>query len=205
MTKIVAPFLLTLVLAACGGGGGGGSGGGGGYIRPDVPFYTPVNINHYSPVTTSTYTTPVTEIFTKDLNNDNSDEVIVASVAFNSNTTTGSWKNSNLQIYGFNTGTFKNETTSWFSVTDNRYLGGTTVKFGDFNGDGKIDMFAANFTDTNVYDAMPVFLNNGNNKFTRVNVDFGNVNPHDSAVTDLNGDGYADIVVPAKKQLSSRE
>lgn len=196
MTKIVAPFLLTLVLAACGGGGGGGSGGGGGYIRPDVPFYTPVNINHYSPVTTSTYTTPVTEIFTKDLNNDNSDEVIVASVAFNSNTTTGSWKNSNLQIYGFNTGTFKNETTSWFSVTDNRYLGGTTVKFGDFNGDGKIDMFAANFTDTNVYDAMPVFLNNGNNKFTRVNVDFGNVNPHDSAVTDLNGDGYADIVVP---------
>ncbi len=73
MKKIVAPFLLTLVLTGCGGGGGGA----GGYLRSEVPFYSPQAINHYDPVVTSSYTTPVTEIFTRDLNNDNSDEVVV--------------------------------------------------------------------------------------------------------------------------------
>ena len=55
MNKIIAPIiLLTLVLTGCGGGGGGGggSGGGGGYLRSEVPYATPVNINHYSPVVT---------------------------------------------------------------------------------------------------------------------------------------------------------
>lgn len=197
MNKIVALNLLTLVLVGCGGGGGGGggAGGGGGYLRSEVPFYAPVAINHYSPVVTPTYTTPVTEIFTRDLNNDKSDEVVVASVAFNSQNTAGGWKDSNLQIYGFNTGKFANETTRWFAGTDNRYLGGTTIKFGDFNGDGKIDMFAATFSDTNITAPMPVFLNNGNNTFTRTNINFGDVGAHDSIVTDLNGDGIADIVV----------
>lgn len=194
MKKIVAPFLLTLVLAGCGGGGGGGAGGAGGYLRSEVPFYAPQAINHYNPVVTSSYTTPVTEIFARDLNNDNSDEVVVSSVAFNSQTKPGGWKDSNLQIYGFNTGKFSNETTRWFSGTDTRYLGGTTIKFGDFNGDGKIDMFAATFSDTNITAPMPVFFNNGNS-FTRVNVNLGDVGAHDSIVTDLNGDGIADIVV----------
>lgn len=199
MNKIIAPILLlTLVLTGCGGGGGGGPGGSGGngYLRPDVPFYTPVNINHYTPVNTPSYTVPLTDIFTQDLNNDKSDEVVVSSVAFGSQNTAGGWKTSNLQIYGFNTGTFKNETSTWFAPGANTYLGGTTVKFGDFNGDGKIDMFAANFSDnTTTFAPMPVFMNTGGNKFNRVNIDFGNANPHDTAVVDLNKDGYADIVV----------
>ena len=197
MNKFVAPILLTLVLTGCGGGGGGGggAGGGGGYLRPDVPFYAPQAINHYNPVVTTTYIAPTTEIFTKDLNNDHSDEVVVSSVAFNGGTTVADYKQSNIQIYGFNTGTFKNETTTWFSGADNRYLGGTTIKFGDFNGDGKIDMFATTFTDSNVTGTMPVFFNTGSNSFTRANINLGDVGAHDSIVTDLNGDGFADIVV----------
>lgn len=196
MNKIItSSILFTLVLAGCGGGGGGGSGGGGGYLRSDVPFYTPQAINHYTPVVTSTYTTPVTEIFTKDLNNDNNDEVVVSSVAFGGGNSLANYKHSNIQIYGFNTGSFKNETSSWFAGTDNRYLGGTTIKFGDFNGDGKIDMFAATFTDNNVTSPMPVFFNNGNNTFARSNVNLGDIGAHDSIVTDLNSDGFADIVV----------
>jgi len=190
MKKIVALFLSTLVLTGCGGGGGTA----GGYLRSEVPFYAPQAINHYNPVVTSSYTTPVTEIFTRDLNNDNSDEVVVSSVAFNSQNKPGGWKDSNLQIYGFNTGKFSNETTRWLSGTDTRYLGGTTIRFGDFNGDGKIDMFAATFSDTNITAPMPVFFNNGSS-FTRVNVNLGDVGAHDSIVTDLNGDGIADIFV----------
>lgn len=190
MKKITVPFLLTLILTGCGGGGGGA----GGYLRSEVPFYVPQSINHYSPVVTTSYTTPVTDIFTRDLNNDNNDEVVVSSVAFNSHLKPGGWKDSNLQIYGFNTGKFSNETTRWFSGTDNRYLGGTTIKFGDFNGDGKIDMFAATFSDTNITAPMPVFFNNGHS-FIRANINLGEVGAHDSIVTDLNGDGIADIFV----------
>lgn len=194
MTKSFAPILLlTLVLTGC--GPGSNSKGGGGLLRPDVPFYTPQTINHYTPIVTSSYTTPETHIFTRDLNNDTKDEVVVSSVAFSGGTTLANYKNSNIQIYGFNTGTFKNETTTWFSGTDNRYLGGTTIKFGDLNGDGKIDMFATTFTDSNVTSSMPVFFNTGNNNFTRANINFGDVGAHDSIVTDLNGDGFADIVV----------
>lgn len=197
MKKLIAPIsLLTLVLTGCGGGGGGGTSATmGSLLRPEVPFHTPINVNHYSPVVTSVYTTPATEIFTRDLNNDRVDEVVVSSVAFGSQYSLGGWKNSNLQIYGFNTGAFKNETSTWLPGTDSRYLGGTTVRFGDFNGDGKIDMFAAAFSDTNIHAPMPVFINNGNNSFTRTNIDFGNVGAHDSIVVDLNRDGYADIVV----------
>lgn len=194
--KYLALMMLTLVLTGCGGGGGGGgSTYGGGYLRSNVPYYTPTAINHFSPVTTSVYTTPYTEIFAKDLNNDRVDEVVVSSVAFGSHYSPGGWKNSNLQIYGFNTGSFKNETSTWMPGTDNQYLGGTTVNFGDFNGDGKIDMFAASFSDTNIHAPMPVFINNGNNRFTRTNINFGDVGAHDSIVVDLNRDGYADIIV----------
>lgn len=188
--KYFALILFTLVLSACGGGGGGGS-----LLRRDVPFYKPTGINHYSPLVTSVYVTPSTEIFAKDLNNDRVDEVVVSSVAFNSQYTLGGWKDSKLQIYGFNSGSFKNETSTWMPGTDSQYLGGTTVRFGDFNGDGKIDVFAATFSDTNIHSSMPVFINNGNNRFTRTNIDFGNVGAHDSIVVDLNRDGYADIVV----------
>jgi hypothetical protein len=196
MSKTIAPiFLLTLVLTGCGGGGGASSTYGGGYLRPNVPYYTPTAINHYSPVVTSVYSTPYTEIFAKDLNNDRVDEVVISSVAFGSQYSLGGWKNSNLQIYGFNTGSFKNETSTWISGTDNQYLGGTTIRFGDFNGDGKTDMFATSFSDTNIHAPMPVLINNGNNRFTRTNIDFGNVSAHDSTVVDLNRDGYADIIV----------
>lgn len=196
MKNIIAPIsLLTLVLAGCGGGGGGGSATMGALVRNPVPYYTPIAVNHYSPLVTSVYTTPVTEIFTKDLNNDRVDEVVVSSVAFGSHYSLGGWKNSNLQIYGFNTGAFKNETSTWMPGTDNRYLGGTTIRFGDFNGDGKTDIFASTFSDTNIHAPMPVFINNGNNSFTRTNIDFGNVGAHDSIVVDLNRDGYADVLV----------
>lgn len=191
--KYFALVLFTLVLSACGGGGGGSYGGG--IVRSNVPFYTPTGINHYSPLVTSVYTTPSTEIFAKDLNSDSVDEVVVSAVAFNSQYTLGGWKNSNLQVYGFNSGSFKNETSTWMPGGINQYLGGTSVRFGDFNGDGKIDMFAATFSDTNIHAPMPVFINNGANQFTRTNIDFGNVGPHDSIVVDLNRDGYADIIV----------
>ena len=180
-------------LSACGGGGGGGNSNQT-YVNRQVPFYTPQRIDVVQPLNSSTYRTPVTGIFTKDLNRDTVDEVVVSAVGFSAPTDTH--YDANLQVFGFNTGTFRNETSTWLPNGINTYTGGTTVKFGDFNNDGHIDMFVPTFTDKEYFRPSAVFFNTGNNKFTRSNIDFGEIGPHDSYVTDLNGDGYADIVLP---------
>jgi len=185
-------------LSACGGGGGGGGGAGIGnnqqaFIDRQVPFHTPQRIDVVQPLNSSNYRTPVTGIFTKDLNRDLVDEVVVSAVGFSA--VTDPHYDANLQIFGFNTGTFRNETSTWLPNGINTYTGGTTVKFGDFNNDGHMDMFVPTFTDKEYFRPSAVFFNTGNNTFTRTNINFGDIGPHDTHVTDLNGDGYADILL----------
>ena len=184
---------VSISLTACGGGGGGGglSSTMGGFVRSDVPYHAPVRVNHFQPLTGTTYLSPNTEVYARDLNGDTTQEVVVQSVGWAQ--TQAAWQNSALQIYGWNTGDFRNETTTWFAAGDNINTGGSTVRFGDFRGNGRTDMFVAAFTDTMAYMApSTVYLNNGNSTFTRQTLDFGAVSPHDSIVTDLNADGFSD-------------
>jgi len=199
--KTSLAIAVSLSVTACGGGGGGGgglsstlSGPSGGFLRSSVPFYAPTQINHFQPLTGNTYLTPNSEVYARDLNGDNTQEVVVQSVGWAQ--TQAAWQDSALQIYGWNTGDFSNETTSWFAPGDNVNTGGSTVRFGDFRGNGRTDMFVAAFTDTMAYMApSTVYLNNGDSTFTRQVLDFGAVNPHDSIVTDINADGFADVFV----------
>lgn len=198
-TRTSLAIAVSLSVTACGGGGGGGGGGGmsstlGGFVRSDVPFHAPVRVNHFQPLTGASYLSPNTEVYARDLNGDTTQEVVVQSVGWAQ--TQAAWQDSALQIYGWNTGSFTNETQSWFANNENVNTGGSTVRFGDFRGTGQTDMFVAGFTDTMNYMApSTVYLNNGNNTFTRQTLDFGAVNPHDSIVTDINADGFADVFV----------
>lgn len=188
---------VSIAVAACGGGGGGGGPGSatlGGFVRADVPFHAPVRVNTFQPLTGTQYLSPNTDIYARDLNGDATQEVVVQSVGWAQ--TQAAWQNSALQIFGWNTGSFSNETARWFAPGDNINIGGSTVRFGDFRGTGQTDMFVAAFTDSMQYMApSTVYLNNGNSTFRRQVLDFGAVNPHDSIVTDLNGDGFADVIV----------
>lgn len=186
---------ISLLVVGCGGGGGGGTGGSiNPIVRPDVPFYTPQRINSYQPLSGATYRTPLVEVYSRDLNGDGRQEVIMQNSSFAPSA--AEWQNGSLQIFGWNSGAFKNETTSWFSGTDNVYTGGTTLRFGDFTGNGRVDMFATTFTDRgDLYRPSVVYFNNGNSTFRRADINFGNVDGHDSHVTDLNGDGFSDILI----------
>ena len=200
------PFQLSIlasavVLAGCGGGGGGPGGSnvntGTSYLRSSVSYATPTQVNHYTPLTGTGVNAVVADVFVKDLNNDNVEEVVVGGRQTQP-ATPATWRNTNMQLYGWNTGSFSNETSTWFSGTDNEIVGSEpSIKFGDFDGDGNVDMFVAPSTDMNTLYADPlVFRNTGADSFTRSTINTGGDDwTHDSWVGDLNGDGRDDIVM----------
>ena len=199
------PFQLSIlasavVIAGCGGGGPSGSNvnSGTGYLRSSVSYATPLKINHFTPLTGTGINARVSNVFVEDLNNDSVDEVVVGGRQTQSSTA-ATWRNTNMQLYGWNTGSFTNETSTWFSGTDNEIVGTEpSIKFGDFNGDGNIDMFSAPSTDmSELYANAVVFHNSGSDSFNRSTIatTAGNSWTHDSWVGDLNGDGRDDIVM----------
>jgi hypothetical protein len=51
-------------------------------------------------------------------------------------------------VYGWSNGSLVNRTSQWFAGTDYRIRGTEpSVKFADFDGDGKTDMYVAPNTD----------------------------------------------------------
>jgi hypothetical protein len=190
-------------LSACGGGGGGG---GLSYINnqvpvqprsalPQVPYHTPVRSGTVEHLQGTGINVAITDIFTRDLNADSVDEVVFGGRQTQP-ATAATWRSSNISIFGWNVNnTFSNETAQWFQPGENTILGTEpSIKFGDFNGDGKPDMFVAPSTDMQHYGPGYVYINNGS-QFSKQTLNFGNVWAHDSAIADFNQDGLADFLV----------
>ena len=190
----VGALAVAAALSGCGAGGGGGGGGGsgGGYVLPDVPFFAPVRVSSYSPVNgTAAYNSSA--LYSQNLSG-NGQEIIAAGRA-DMGGSTGPQQTYNINIWGWQNGSLVNKTSQWFANSSNLILGTEpSVKFADFNGDGKVDMYVAPNTDRAVYGPGAVFLNNGTS-FARSDLAFPNpISAHDSAVYDLNKDGYTDII-----------
>jgi len=180
-------------LSACGGGGGGGGGGNSNqtYINRQVPYHTPERIGSVTPINSSAYEYDSSALFSENLSG-NGQEVIMAGRAGSTNG--GSYPTYNLNIFGWQNGLLVNKTSQWFSGSDNVIVGTEpSVKFADFDNDGRTDMYVAPNTDTSVVGPGIVFFNNGSS-FSRIDVNLEGSTGHDSAVYDLNGDGYKDIV-----------
>ena len=197
-SAIALAVSTVFLLSACGGGGGGG------YVQPDapptppvtapslrqVPYSTPSRVGSITPVNSAAYESDSSGMFSANLSGAGQ-QVITAGRS--STTNQGSYPTYNLNVFGWLGGTLVNQTAQWFHGTDNVILGTEpSVKFADFNGDGRLDMFVSPNTDNSIAGSGWVFLNNGSS-FSRINLNL-NINGHDSAVYDLNHDGYADII-----------
>ena len=181
-------------LSACGGGGGGGGVGNNTtqtYINNQVPYHTPQRVGSVTPINSTAYEYDSSALFSANLS-DYGQEVIAAGRSGSANG--GQYPTYNLNIFGWTNGLLVNKTNQWFSGTDNQIVGTEpSVKFADFDNDGRTDMYVTPNTDTSVVGPGTVFFNNGSS-FSRVDFNLEGSTGHDSAVYDLNGDGYLDIV-----------
>jgi hypothetical protein len=186
----VALFGTVVVVTGCGGGGGGLSATMGSVAYRQVPYSTPVRVDSVKPVASTTLESDSSALYTASLSG-TGEEVITAGRSGTQNQ--GSYPDYDLNVYSWSNGTLVNRTSQWFSGTDYRIRGTEpSVKFADFDGDGKTDMYVAPNTDqAGITGSGWVFFNNGTN-FTRLDLNL-NINGHDSAVYDLNGDGKSDI------------
>ena len=201
--NILRVLVITSIstLLACGGSGGGdgssSSSSGGTALS-------------FQPLVGSGTAHPVMDIFSKDLNGDGVDEVVIAGRRTQP-ATDATWQNFNVQIFGWNGGSFDNETSTWLPGGINEIVGTEpSVKFGDFDGDGDIDIFMAATTDMYDPDGADnisgnaddqtlrgdsiVFVNGGADSFTKVILESSATWSHGSAVHDFTGDGIPDIM-----------
>lgn len=171
-------------LSACGGGGGGG--GNQASINNQVPVQPSSTVPYHTPSRAVTLTASVgafAELFTADLTGSGQENIIIAGRP-----------NSNISVMGWENGTLVDQTSRWFSPGDNLIAGTEpSVKFSDFDKDGKLDMFVAHSTD-GTKGASTVFFND-NNRFIKYTLPMAGAWSHDSTVVDLNRDGYSDIIM----------
>ena len=196
-------------LTACGGGGGGGGGSSvtvkndpyistpNLYVRTEVPYYTPVKVATIDPldnVSDTGYKYAVHQTFAADIQGTGNQDVIVAG-RMTQSTTVADWGNFRVSMLGFENGTLVDRTAQWFPNNTNLILGTEpSVKFVDFFHTGRLDMFIAPCTDMQHYGPAYLFTNTGT-KFTRTDIALSNVWAHDSAVEDMDGDGFKDILL----------
>jgi len=79
-------------------------------------------------------------IRTQDLNGDGVDELIFYGLEFRPNTS-DKYSNTQISIFGWKNGQFQNITDQWLPGGLNKVEAVGAVSFGDFDGNGKLDIF----------------------------------------------------------------
>jgi hypothetical protein len=193
-----ALFGTVVIVTGCGGGGGGGSGGSpynspNPYLRTEVPYSTPVRAGTVDPLVNNSYKYFVGDTYAASISGSGQDVIIAGHMTQQSNTS--DWNNTRLSLFSWQNGQLTDRTAQWFPAESNVVLGTNTVKFADWFNTGRTGMLVAPYTDNaDLTGPAYIYTNNGSS-FSRQTINLNNVSSHDSAVYDLNRDGYTDFLV----------
>lgn len=135
---------------------------------------------------------PVSYIYPKDIDGDGIDEVFFVSFETQPNKPE-SYSNTSIHILGWVDGIFKEITTTWLPEKTNEVEGVGDLCFGDFNGDGKLDVFLSGYTDMD-HAVHPYALMNKGKYFEKVQYK-KQTWMHAITCKDINGDGMDDVLV----------
>ena len=134
---------------------------------------------------------PVSYMYAHDIDSDGVDEVLLVSFETQPNTP-AQYSNTSVHLFGWRQGQFQEITSQWLPGSSNQVEGVGDATFGDFNGDGRDDVFLSAYTDmehpVNAY----VLYNNGNS-FTKVSLGLQTWQ-HSIRSYDVNQDGYDDVI-----------
>ena len=146
-------------------------------------------------VTTATATvTKAATALPVALSGTNSSDIIIAG-RMTQPTPSGEWGNFKLSILSWQNGSLVDKTSQWFPNDTNIILGTEpSVKTTDFFKTGRTDLFLSTGTDMQHYGPTYFYRNTGTS-FERQVLTSANIWSHDSAIGDLNGDGYTDIAI----------
>lgn len=192
----IAVSAIATALSGCGGGGGGGGGMSssmGAFVRSEVPYHTPVRIAaSVDPLTKVEGAYPVFDLFNADITGSGSDIILAGRQT--QYATPETWSNSRITMFSWQNGTLIDRTAQWFPGGINEILGTEpSVKFADLFNTGRQDMLVAPSTDMRHYGPGYVFANTGTH-FNRIAIPLNNVWAHDSAIADMDGDGFKDLL-----------
>jgi hypothetical protein len=191
--KTILSVSISSVMVTLSGCGGGGAGGGGGYLRVEVPYHTPVRVaTAIDPLTKVDGAAPVFDIFDANITGSGNDIILAGRQT--QYATPETWSNSKLTLLAWENGTLVDRTAQWFPGGINEILGTEpSVKFADLFNTGRKDMLVAPSTDMQHYGPGYVFSNQGTH-FNRISIPLTNVWAHDSAIADMDGDGFKDLL-----------
>jgi hypothetical protein len=188
-----------------------------------VPYYTPVKVDTVEPLVNNSTDRvwAVSDVHVADLTGTGVDNVVHA--GRQTGATSLAHRDARISVFGWSGNRLVNQTSQWFTGNDNVFIGTEpSVKFADFNQDGRLDMFVANGTDglAPVLSSQ-VFFNEGG-RFRRHEIDYAGPiasQPrlpgtdstwvpenytwyHDSQIVDINQDGLPDILTAGYKHPS---
>lgn len=135
---------------------------------------------------------PVSYIHPRDIDGDGVDEIFFVSFETQPNTP-NKYSNTSVHILGWENGVFREITSKWLPGNSNQVEGVGDICFGDFNGDGKIDVFLSAYTDMN-HPVQPYALMNQGSSFTKIAFS-AQTWMHGVTCADINKDGFDDVLV----------